>query len=217
MNLSPSIAAKLAIGLTGAAAISTGSYVAYDRLTKESISELIKKEDLKLLSSSDSDTEWLKRWKEYVAKGNNIWRLDNYTGKTTSESDIPQNFKDTCYSKASERTTDNKSDTYQQVKDLCTKSFSISSLIGEEKDIVLINANQGDAKWNKAWKNYIANINNNNELGLDDWPTIKESNSLNAPNDYKTKCDSKKQTEVKNTKDPTYLAVKQWCTEAKSD
>lgn len=212
MQISPSIALKVGIGLAGTTAISTGAYLAYDRLSKENISELIKKEDLTLLAAEDKGAEWLKRWKEYVAGDNNVWNLEGYDKKTPSESDIPQSFKDTCNNKSAERVSDINSDTYKQVSKFCTKSFSISSLIGKETKVTLINKDKGDAKWNEAWKKYIEN--DNNELEIDKWPEVKKT-ADKAPDDYKTKCDNKKTTEVKNTKDPAYLTVKKWCTEPK--
>ncbi|OAL09779.1 hypothetical protein A6V39_04970 [Candidatus Mycoplasma haematobovis] len=209
MTINSSLGAKVVIGLIGGSTLATGSYFIYDNITKERISDLINKNDLTLLTSSDDDTEWAKRWKEYVNDGNDKWKLPSYLTSKSNLDKAPQNFKDHCLNNYSLASKGNEKGIYLDIEKWCTKSTKISKLL-EGKVIVLQETGNNETDWTNAWKRYRLDYKTNNLLEIGSWDTASTKEN-EVPSDYKTKCKAALEKEVKNKKEKLYLAVKSGC------
>ncbi|OAL09777.1 hypothetical protein A6V39_04960 [Candidatus Mycoplasma haematobovis] len=217
MAINLSIGTKVVAGVAGAATIATGGYLTNEYLLGTKITELLKEDDLTLLTKEGEKVQWGKRWQEYVKKGNNKWALSSYQANTSKSDDAPADFKDACIYRSAKRINiTSQKDIYDEIAEFCTKGFTVSELIAKDESIQLISAKttpSDNTKWKAVWSKYFAEAKTENPLGLALTGDIKAET---VPNDYGTRCEAKQAEEIKNNKDKAYSVVKQWCTEAKT-
>ncbi|OAL09799.1 hypothetical protein A6V39_05070 [Candidatus Mycoplasma haematobovis] len=210
-----SLVAKVVANLIGATAIATGGYFTYDYLTKEYIQNNFKKNEIHLLTDTDYESEWLKRWKEYVENRDNKWKIKDYPTDSTNLNKVPKDFKETCFNKAKDR-SDNLQN-LDDVKKWCTKSFKIATLLETEELVEFITGDNQEPAWKEAWNKYLSDDKhwNSNFLNINNFENAKKTPN-NLPTDYKTKCEILKETEVRNKDESDYYTVKTWCTKLKT-
>ncbi|AEG72619.1 hypothetical protein MHF_0340 [Mycoplasma haemofelis Ohio2] len=205
----------LALGGVGAAgATATGVALNKEKIfgSKEtySISQLLNKEHLILISSDENDA-WTKKWDEYKATNTNAWNIPEWKN-ATEPATIPNSFKQKCSDISGKKVTGTEDPTYQEVVKYCSRDKSMVDRFKEE-GLELLSKENKDTEWNNRFDQYKLATNNLKIVGIDIQSTeTKETQS--SLNKIKDGCHTAASKPVKDSSD-SYEAIKKWCSIAK--
>ncbi|AEG73173.1 hypothetical protein HF1_08360 [Mycoplasma haemofelis str. Langford 1] len=218
------------LGLTGAlgtAAAGGGIYWSV-QASKQSISSLLASERGVLLIKDRSDSTWNDAWKKYKDSSGNKWGIKDWSAKQSLQ-DAPDEFKEECEKRASEKVSSVERQEYKDVRNWCTRPKKVVELLNSEGKKVLLSQTGDDKEWNDSWTKYKKHHENkpasgsqvtyksDDELGVSSFSN--KTTQDNAPTEYKTACQTKSELhidETKITEDPNFQKVEKWCTKDKS-
>ncbi|AEW45807.1 hypothetical protein MHC_04755 [Mycoplasma haemocanis str. Illinois] len=211
---------KVAIGMATIGGTTGLGYFSYSHLIsstekqdfKSTVRDLISRSGRTLLTRDSP--QWLERWKEYVKDNKNSMDLNGYSSKSKDQNNVPEEFKDRCFSRLNEKILGIEDKLFQDLSTWCVNMTTISDLVTAEGKRVKLNESTGDeSEWLASWKNYVANASDN-LWELNDWGSVK-SNLTSTPTSFKNKCIEKLAEKAFGVKDVKFERVISWCTKDK--
>ncbi|CBY92400.1 hypothetical protein HF1_03920 [Mycoplasma haemofelis str. Langford 1] len=220
-----SLATKGLAGLAASTAVAGGVGMAIKLSSSkeelQSIKTLIKKHNpTKRLLSRGDQGKWKGVWKQYRTdyqnESSNPFNLTLTKVTSIQEEAAPENFMTSCTSLSEEKVEGIKSDKYQLVDKYCTRLTSVSDLISDTGKRVLPKGDNGQSQeWKNLWKIY-RQANKNKQSGGDIWGLSGSSwtNSeelVEAPSNFREKCESESQVETGDTNHNSFINVLKYC------
>ncbi|AEG73500.1 hypothetical protein MHF_1264 [Mycoplasma haemofelis Ohio2] len=207
---------KAAAGLGAVSGASGLGYLASRNFSSEedkrpTVSKLFKDQGRTLLSKGSDEDQWNARWSAYVQEGKNIWNLKDYETQKSNTNKAPTSFVEKCLSNAESKVSSIEDSLYSEVVKHCSKEFTVSHFVSQRAGITLLNTASGQDNdgWNATWKKY---LESNNPWTVSGW--VSSSQPTTAPQDFRTKCGSKKDEKILWDKDDKFLKFVSWCTKA---
>ncbi|AEG72707.1 hypothetical protein MHF_0431 [Mycoplasma haemofelis Ohio2] len=223
-----SLSTKGLAGLAASTAVAGGAGMAIklssSKKELQSIKTLIKKHNptkrLLLRRNNGESAEWKGVWKKYRTdyqnESNNPFNLTLVKAASIQDEAAPENFMTSCTSLSEEKVEGIKSDKYQLVDKYCTRLTFVSDLISDAGKRVLPKGNDGQSQeWKDLWKRYRKDNESKKTTGgvwgLTDSSWTENENLVEAPSNFREKCESESQVKTGDTSHDSFINVLKYC------
>ncbi|AEW45798.1 hypothetical protein MHC_04710 [Mycoplasma haemocanis str. Illinois] len=208
---------RVAVGFGAIGGVSGLGYLSFrnfspDKDKRSTVSKLFKDQGRTLLTKGSDEDQWKSRWSEYVKEGKNIWNLGDYESQKADTNRVPDSFQEKCLVNSETNVSGIEDPLYSEVIKHCSKEFTVSHFVSKRSGITSLNtaSDQDNDGWNAAWKKYLDDNGSNNPWDVSGW--VSSSQPTTAPEDFRTKCNSKKDEKILWDKDDRFSKFVSWCT-----